>query len=66
MDGSKETLLKLKEKHSDVHPDRQLPLPPEGNGSSSESSIGPIVTRKEVRLAIKSFRNGPGGGPDIL
>ena len=57
MDGSRETLLRLKEKHPDTHPDRKLPLPPEGNDSSSESSIHSIVTREEVRLAIKSFRN---------
>ena len=66
MDGSKETLLRLKEKPPDAHPDRQLPPPLEGNGSSSKSSICPIVTREEVRLVIRSFRKGSGGGPDRL
>ena len=48
-------------KHPSIHPDRQFPLTPGDNGG-----ICPIITREDVRLAIKSFRNGSGGGPDGL
>ena len=62
MDGSEDTLLKLQEKHPSIHPDRQLLLAPEDD----DGGISPIITREDVRVAIKSFRNGSGGGPDEL
>ena len=52
----------MQEKHPSIYPDRQLPPDPQGD----DGGICPTITREDVRLAIKSFRNGSGGGPDGL
>ena len=60
LSSTPETLEKLKTKHPEPHPDTVLPPPPEELGDPL------ICTREEVQQAIKSFRNGSGGGPDGL
>ena len=59
--GDRATLLKLQEKHPESHPDTQLPPPPDQSNNAHF-----IATREDIKSAIKSFRNGSGGGPDRL
>ena len=54
------TLQKLKEKHPPPHPHTNMPPPPE------ENLVSFTATRDDVKDAIKSFRNGSGGGQDAL
>ena len=60
--GDTATLQKLKDKHPDPHPNSQLPPPPENTNNNTQF----IATREDIKLSIKSFRNGSGGGPDRL
>ena len=60
LSSTPETMEKLKKKHPEAHTDTVLPLPPEEPGESL------VCTREDVLKAIKSFRNGSGGGPDGL
>ena len=59
--GDGDTLQKLKEKHPDPHPNSQVPPPPENLNNANL-----IATGEDIKSAIKSFRNGSGGGPDRL
>ena len=63
LENNPDTLQKLQDKHQDIHPERQLPPAPEID--DAELMI-PVVTQEDVKLAIKSFRNGSGSGPDRL
>ena len=57
---SEEVKNKLAEKHPHPHHSTSMPPPPE---SSSPSFL---VTKEEVKEAIRSFKNGSAGGPDGL
>ena len=54
------TRRELQDKHPPAHPNSILPEPPEADINCL------MATREEVKNAIKSFRNGSGGGPDCL
>ena len=62
LENTPETLSKLEGKHPPAHPDTQMPDPP----SPENIGAGMIATREDVKNAIKSFRNGSGGGPNGL
>ena len=59
--GDRATLIKLQEKHPESQPNTQLPPPPDNSNTADF-----IATRDDIKSAIKSFRNGSGGGPDTL
>ena len=54
-----DTIAKLKEKHPSPHQGSILPPPPEG-----EDCL--VVTWQDIKIAIKSFCQGSGGGHDGL
>ena len=39
LDGSEDTLLKLQEKHPSIHPNRKLPLVPEGDDGGYSTQV---------------------------
>ena len=55
VDENKETQQQLMEKHPRTHPDTQLPESPMDDGGND--GILRVITREDVRLAIRSFRN---------
>ena len=57
---SPETLVILKQKHPDPHPDHSSIPAPDGELFSS------TIKEEDVRRAIVSFPNGSAGGPDGL
>ena len=59
MKGDEDTWKKLEKKHPAPHPDTAFPSPP-------DDPTYFVCAKEDIQLAIKSFRNGAGGGHDGL